>query len=163
MGVKTRKLRGKWYLVIDYRGKRKTRVIGTDRKIAEEARRQVEAKLALGAYGILGNQEQVPTFGVYAERWLRGYVEVERKGSTLRSYEQLLRLHVIPRFGQSRLSDIKREEIKAFLGELSREKKAIGGKTVPRFARNTLRLIVGALRSVLSAAVEDGVIESSPA
>ena len=47
MGVKIRKLRGKWYLVIDYRGKRKTRVIGTDRKIAEEVRRQVEAKLAL--------------------------------------------------------------------------------------------------------------------
>jgi hypothetical protein len=28
MGVKIRKLRGKWYLVIDYRGKRKTRVSG---------------------------------------------------------------------------------------------------------------------------------------
>src|SRR5271157_5362348 len=163
MGVKIRKLRGKWYLVIDHRGKRKTRVIGTDRKIAEEVRRQVEAKLALGDYGILGNQEQVPTFGAYAERWLRGYVEVERKGSTLRSYEQLLRLHVSPRFGHRNLTDIKREEIKAFLGDLSRQTKAVGGNTVPRFARNTLRLIVGALRSVLSAAVEDGLIENSPA
>jgi integrase len=125
MGVKIRKLRSKWYLVIDYRGKHKTRVIGTDRKIAEEVRRQVEAKLALGDYGILGNQQQVPTFGAYAKSWLRGYVEVERKGSTLRSYEQLLRLHVVPRFGQARLSDIKREEIKVFLGELSREKKEV--------------------------------------
>ncbi len=163
MGVKIRKLRGKWYLVIDYRGKRKTRVIGTDRKIAEEVRRQVEAKLSLGDYGILGSEEQVPMFDAYAERWLRSYVEVERKGSTLRSYKQLLRLHVSPRFGHRNLSDIKREEIKAFLGELSRQTKVVGGKTVPRFARNTLRLIVGALRSVLSAAVEDGLIENSPA
>jgi hypothetical protein len=58
MGVKIRKLRGKWYLVIDYRGKRKTRVIGTDRKIAEEVRRQVEAKLALGDMGILADQSR---------------------------------------------------------------------------------------------------------
>ena len=164
MGVKIRKLRGKWYLVIDYHGKRKTRVIGTDRKIAEEVRRKVEAKLALGDYGILENQEQVPTFSAYAERWLKSYAEVECKGSTLRSYEQLLRLHVTPRFGQKRLSDIKREEIKTFLGELCRETKALdAGKTIPRFPRNTLRLIVGALRSVLNAAVEDGLIDNNPA
>jgi integrase len=163
MGVKIRKLRGKWYLVIDYHGKRKTRVIGTDRRVAEEVRRQVEAKLTLGDYGILENQEQIPTFGAYAERWLRTYVEVERKRSTLRSYEQLLRIHVIPRFGQTRLSDVKRGDIKAFLGDLSREQKLVWGKTVLRFARNTLRLIVGALRSVLNAAVEDGLIENNPA
>ena len=162
MGVKIRKLRGKWYLVIDYRGKRKTRVIGSDRKIAEEVRREVEAKLALGDFGILDPRES-PTFGMYAERWLKCYVEVERKGSTLRSYEQLLRLHVTPRFGQKRLSDIKREEIKAFLGELSRKTKTVNEETISRFSRNTLRLIVGALRSVLSAAVEDGLMENNPA
>jgi len=32
MGVKIRKIRGKYYLVIDYRGKRKTRVIGPNRQ-----------------------------------------------------------------------------------------------------------------------------------
>jgi hypothetical protein len=68
MGVKIRKLRGKWYLVIDHRGKRKTRVIGTDRKIAEEVRRQVEAKLALGDTGIFGSNERtIRTFGAYAD------------------------------------------------------------------------------------------------
>jgi len=65
MGVKIRKLRGKWYLVIDYRGKRKTRVIGSDRKIAEEVRRQVEAKLALGNIGILApGQCTMPTLAL---------------------------------------------------------------------------------------------------
>ena len=83
--------------------------------------------------------------------------------STPRSYEQLLRLHVIPRFGEKRLSEIKRQEIKAYLGELSRKTKTLNEETTSRFSRNTLRLIVGALRSVLSAAVEDGLIENNPA
>ena len=48
MGVKIRKLRGKWYLVIDYRGKRKTRVIGRDRKIAEEVRASSRGQACLG-------------------------------------------------------------------------------------------------------------------
>jgi integrase len=164
MGVKVRKLRGKWYLVIDYRGKRKTRVIGTDRKIAEQVRRQVEAKLALGDVGILEQDKaNVPTFATYAERWLESYAVVECKRSSVRSYEQLLRLYVTPRFGQDRLSEIKREDIRGFLGELSRQAKPTGETTVPRFARNTLRLIVSALRTVLSAAVEDGIIASNPA
>jgi hypothetical protein len=73
MGVKIRKLREKWYLVIDYHGKRKTQMIGTDRKFAEEVRRQVEAKLALGDIGILlDRSEAAPsTFGQYAERWMK--------------------------------------------------------------------------------------------
>jgi len=164
MGVKIRKIRGKYYLVIDYRGKRKTRVIGTDRKIAEEVRRQVEAKLALGDTGILdGNTAQVPTFADYAKSWLESYADVECKHSTYRSYEQLLRLHVIPCFGQKRLSDIRREHIKSFLAELSRQTKQNGETTVPKFARNTLRLIVCALRAVLNAAVEDGLLVANPA
>ena len=44
MGVKVRKLRGKWYLVIDHHGTRKKRVIGSDRRVADEVRRQVEAR-----------------------------------------------------------------------------------------------------------------------
>ena len=82
MGVKIRKLRGKWYLVIDHRGKRKTRAIGTDRKIAEEVRRQVEAKLALGDAGILSDRRLMPTFGAYADEWLKDYARLECKTST---------------------------------------------------------------------------------
>jgi integrase len=170
MGVKVRKIRGKYYLVIDYRGKRKTRVIGRDRKIAEEVRRQVEAKLALGDTGIFDeNQDKqksgevVPIFSDYAARWLESYAWVELKRSTFRSYEQLRRLHVIPQFGHLKLSDIKRQDIKMFLSKLSRQTKTINQVTSPKFSRDTLRLVVCALRTVLNAAVEDGDLESNPA
>ena len=156
MGVKIRKLRGKWYLVIDYRGKRKTRVIGTDRKIAEEVRRQVEAKLALADYGILlDNQEKaLPTFGEYTERWMKEYAEVENKPSTVVKHEQVLRLYLLPEFATKRLGAIRRDEVKAFLAAL-----ASGGK----LSRNSMRLILSTLRVILNHAVEDGLLGRNPA
>ena len=47
MGVKLRRVRVKWYLYIDWNGKRKCKCVGTNKQLAEEIRRQVEAKLAL--------------------------------------------------------------------------------------------------------------------
>jgi len=57
----------------------------------------------------------------------------------VRSYEQLLRVHVFPHFGKRLLTHIKREHVKNFIADLS---------VSTRFARNTLRLIVCALRAV---------------
>ncbi len=156
MGVKIRKLRGKWYLVIDYRGKRKTRVIGTDHKIAEQVRRQVEAKLALGDVGILlDNQEPASsTFGEYTGRWMEEYAQVENKPSTVVKHEQVLRLYLLPQFGTKPLASIRRDEVKAFLAAL-----ASGGK----LSRNSMRLILSTLRVILNHAVEDGLLDRNPA
>ncbi len=48
MGVKIRKRGGKWYVFVNYRGRRKAKCVGTSRELAEQVRRQLEAKLALG-------------------------------------------------------------------------------------------------------------------
>lgn len=162
MGVKVRKIGTKWYLVVDYHGQRKSKCVGT-RAAAEEARRKLEARLALGDLGFLQEKDSVPTFGPYAEKWLKEYAVLECKPSTVRSYEQLLRLHVIPRFGSKRLVDIKRDEVKKFLLELSTETKLVNEVPRLKFSKNTLRLIMSALRPVLNAAVEEGLIESNPA
>ncbi len=163
MGVKIRKRGSKWYVYVNYHGRRKNRCVGT-REAAERVRREIEARLALGDQTFLTDGGRaVPTFKVFAEGWLETYAEVECKPSTKRSYEQLLRLHVTPRFGDKKLTEIKREDIKQFLAKLSQATQEINHVIVPRFARNTLRLIVCALRTVLNAAVEDGLIESNPA
>src|SRR6516165_4825016 len=108
MSVKIRKKGGKWYVFCHYQGRRKAKCVGT-RAAAEQVKRTLEAKLALGDLGFLQNATlEVPTFGDYSAQWLRNYVEVERKPSTYRSYEQLLRLHVNPRFGATKLTDISR-------------------------------------------------------
>src|SRR5262249_18339162 len=85
------------------------------------------------------------------------------KPSTARSYEQLLRVHVTPHFGRRKVTDIKRDEVKQFLSQLGQATRLVGETPIPRFSRNTLRLIVCALRAVLNAALEDGLIDNNPA
>ena len=163
MGVKIKKRGSKWYVYVYFQGRGKNRAVGT-REAAEKVRRELEARLALGDVTFLsGNEQKVPTFQMYAEQWLRTYADVQCKQSTWRSYEQLLRVHVTARFGSKLLTDIRREEIKRFLAELSPATHEVNGTTTLKFARNTLRLIICALRAVLNSAVEDGLIASNPA
>jgi hypothetical protein len=72
MGVRVRKHKGQWYLFVDFHGKRKAKCVGSSRKVAEEVKRQVEAKLILGDLGIFGSDgPPMPTFNAYADRWLK--------------------------------------------------------------------------------------------
>ena len=61
MGVKLRKRGGKWYVFVNYHGKRKAKCVGTSREIAEQVRRQLEAKLALGDLALLDDGEKTQT------------------------------------------------------------------------------------------------------
>src|SRR5215469_7093911 len=163
MGVKIKKRGSKWYVYVNFQGRRKNRAVGTC-EAAERVRRELEARLALGDVSFLsGNEQKVPTFQVYAEQWLRIYADVQCKQSTRRSYEQLLRVHVTPRFGSKLLTDIQRQDVKQFLAELSQATHEVCGTTTLKLSRNTLRLIICALRAVLNAAVEDGLIARNPA
>src|ERR1051326_6684677 len=156
MGITIRKKGRKWYLFVNYYGRRKAKCVGT-RAAAEEVKRQLEAKFALGDVGFM-KEASSATFETYATRWLDQQAKLELKRSTYRSYEQLLRIHVTPAFGQRRLSEITREQVKKFVAELSRAIKPALSENEPsrpRFSRNSMRLIVGALRSVKNAAVED--------
>jgi integrase len=164
MGVKVTKRGKKFFVFVTHHGQRKAKCVGTSRDAAEEVKRELEARLALRDLGFLAaDKKQVPTFDAYSQRWLREYAAVECKPSTVRSYEQLLRVHVTPRFGEKPLTEITREQIKTFVTGLSQAYKVVNELKVRKFSRNTLRLIVCALRSVLGAAVEDGLIASNPA
>ena len=152
MGVKVRKRNGKWYVVIDYHGRRKSKCIGT-REAAERVKREVESRLALGEVGILDERKK-QTFGEYAQRWLSSYVAAQCKPSTAEGYGVIVRVHLIPRFGEMPLERVSRGEIKSYLSEL-----VAGGK----FARATIQNILATLRAILMHAVEDGLIAANPA
>jgi hypothetical protein len=84
MGVKIRKRGGKWYVFVNYHGRRKAKCVGTSRQIAEQVKRQLEAKLALGDLGFLSEGEtQVSTFDAYADQWMKDYARIECKTSTV--------------------------------------------------------------------------------
>ena len=152
MGVKIRKRGGKWYVFVNYHGRRKAKCVGTSRELAEQVRRQLEAKLALGDLGFL-SEEPVLTVRQYSETWLKQYAELELKQSTVDFYQDYQRRYVFPRFGELKLTAITRDDVKSFAADLN----ARG------LARNTIRLAVAALRVVLSAAVEDGILSANPA
>jgi hypothetical protein len=153
MSVKVRKLRGSWYVVIDHKGRRVKRKVGGTLEYARGIARQLQEKLMREELGILNKENAAPLFSLYAEQWLRNHGH-DIQPSTKRSYEQLLRLHVTPRFGQKPLDKITRDDVKEFVSAVSE---------TGDHSRNTVRLILTSLRAVLSAAMEDKLIDSNPA
>jgi integrase len=152
MGVKIRKRGGKWYVFVNYHGRRKAKCVGPSRELAEQVRRQIEAKLALGDLGFLQEEEKV-TFGKYADRWLKQHAELHCKPSTISGYKDVLRLHIRPRFADISLDRISRDDVKELFANLSAK----------GLSANTLKNILIVLRVILNSAVEDGLVQANTA
>jgi integrase len=149
MGVKIRKRDGKWYVFVNYHGRRKAKCIGTSRELAEQVRRQLEAKLALGDLGFLREAEDI-TFGKYTDRWLIQHAELHCKPSTIKGYRAVLRLHVRPRFENISIDRISRNDVKENL-------------SAKGLSANTLKNALIVLRVILNSAVEDGLVQANAA
>ena len=90
MGVKVRRRGTKWYVYVDYQGRRKAKCIGS-RATAEQVKRLLEAKLALGDLGVLdAEHDKKPSFNTYADGWMKDYARIECKTSTADGYEGVL-------------------------------------------------------------------------
>ena len=151
MGVKLRERPGKgWYVFIDHRNQRKAKFFGKNKVLAKEFKDKLEAKLKLGSVGITTKA------GVkvedYAETWL-DRIRHTRKHSTHDDYRKILDRDLLLTLRGLDLEDITREKVKAvaFAGL----KKGQSPKTV----QNVIRC----LSSLLSHAVEDGLLTINPA
>ena len=118
MGVTVRqKVPGKgnaWWVFVAHNNKRTSRMVG-DKKAAEDVASKIPAKLQLGDFDLKGQEKrQEPTFKEYADFWISTIAPAASKESTVRSYEELQRLHVLPAFGGLRLIDINRGKVKDF-------------------------------------------------
>jgi integrase len=152
MGVKIKKRGSKWYVYVNYHGRRKNRCVGT-REAAERVRREIEARLALGDVGFLTQNENAPVFGTFADRWLKDYARVECKTSTADGYDGVIEQYLRPRFGNRCLDQIKRDDIKAMINEL----------IAKELSRNTVRNALCVIRGIFNEAIEAGIVEANPA
>ena len=153
MGGKVRKKGDKWYVVVDYHGRRKSKCIGS-REAAEQVRRQVEARLALGDLSVIDNEDdREPSFNTYADAWLKDYARIECKTSTADGYEGVLDQYLRPRFGKKLLDEIRRDDIKALINDL----------ITKELSRNTIRNALCVIRGLFNYAIEEGLVESNPA
>lgn len=153
MAVKVRRKKGKWYIFIDWKGKRKARWVGASREAAEQARREIERRLMTGDFN-LNDECSAPSFTDYAHSWLTSHAQPNLKLSTAEGYEVIVRKHLIPAFVNIQLSALTRTRVKSYLADLTKS---------GQISRNTVRNILATLRSLLSHAVEDNVIDQNPA
>ncbi len=91
------------------------------------------------------------TLAAYVERW-RSLLTRHLKPRTLASYTETLDLHLLPAFGTTRVRDLERGTIKAFLAS-----------KLATHQRNSVRIMHATLRVVLNAAIDDGLILANPA
>ena len=168
MGVKVRerpKGSGVWWILIDHHSKRKSKKIGKNKKLAQEAAKKIEAKLTLGDFKLNGEEEpKTPTLKEYVNGWkdqenkfIPGWFDKQAKlglkRSTWRNYRVILKKHILPEFGDQRLDEITGRTTAAFL--VSKIKSGLSSKT----AKN----IKNCLSSVLSYAHQpDGYLERNP-
>jgi integrase len=132
----------------------------------DEARRRKRQAEADADRGELRDLSRV-TFGDHAREWVAGYLSRTSNGlreSTRRSYDQMLRVRVIPYFdahARLRLAEIEPRDVKGFVRWLvEQEDPRRPGRLL---AKLTIRQHVAVLRALLGDATEEGVIRSNPA
>ena len=96
-------------------------------------------------------QKEVPTLAQFAPRFVEGYARANRhKPSGVAAKESILRAHLIPLFGETKLDAIRTESVQRLKTQL-RDR-----------APKTVNNVLAVLRRLLSVAVEWGVITSMP-
>src|SRR4030095_4082042 len=117
-------MKGAWWVVTHYRGKRRKKRFGPmsdEKRQAEEVAKKINAKLVLGEFAPSGRGKTLP-FGEFAELWLRREVELplerEMKGhlapGTARACRLQLDVHLKPHFKDVELRSIGLSEVQRF-------------------------------------------------
>ncbi len=163
MGVQVRQIyEGSWYLRITYQGIRKTKAVGSKVRATELARK---LKTALELYGLDAlkvleeNHEKevaraakpIPTIDEYQAQWVAELEKTDLKKSTKQSYSFLVAKHIVPAFGTEKLDALTYAKLKIWVIEQA-------GK----FSKDTVRLMVAVLRSMLQEAVNEGILAVNP-
>ena len=169
MGVKVRerpKGSGIYWLFIDFEGKRKAKKVGTNKKLANDLAKQLEAKIVLGHFELGESDEsELPTLKQYVFGWtdstgnknigwLDKYAKLALKSSTWTVYENLLKVHIIPEMGNLKLDEITPK----LVGELIVKKFGQGLRS--QTVKNLKNCLGSALRYAVS---PDQYIASNPA
>ena len=155
MGIKVRRMRGKWYLVIHFAGRRRTYCVGEDHQEAVDLRDELEIRFKVLGAAAFKNLKQKPSKHTRFKPHSEGWVE-ERKCSglseaTVARDQTNLEHHLWPAFENKTLDEIDYTLLKAFCLKKSKD-----------YTKDTVRLMLATMRSIMSEAVADGLINSNP-
>lgn len=158
MGVKVKHWKGAYWLFINHNGKRKARRVGAGpagQRAANAAAIKIQARLAEGDTGPIEDSTASPptTFRSYAEGWIETHAKQACKFSTARVYEANLDRHILPVLGDKPVTALSRMDCRTLIAEC--RKKGLSRKSIENIGRT--------VSSVLSQAMEDGLITGNPA
>jgi integrase len=157
MGVKVRekpKASGIYWVFINHHGRRKSKKIGTDKKLAKEVAEKIKAKLVLGEFDLIVEEKKDgPKFKDYASLWLEDYIKQTKRHTTYQRYKSLLKRYIEPKIGKITIEQIKRSDVRNTL--LAIYKKGLSKSTVST-ARNVIS-------GTIEYAIEEELLTSNPA
>jgi integrase len=162
MAAKIRQIRGKWYVVIHYKGHRWKECVGTSQRAAQEVADTIQAEIKLGKYeeGRPAKVEPVP-FAEFADEWHRREIllPIERghEGSaslgTAEVYALQIRVHLTPFFRDQDVQTLTRAHVQAFYDHCVETGR-------PRSAKS-IDMALNALRQILSYARSRGLVATN--
>jgi len=145
---RTRNGQVRWYMRYrDPNGQQRTKTF--DRKVdAERYLTTIESSKLTGSY--IDPAAARLTLGPWAHGWLDGQTHL--KPSTRERYAGILRAHIVPRWGSTRMSDVSHSAVQAWISELSATRSAA-----------TTRKVHRVLSLILDTAVRDDRLVRNPA
>jgi integrase len=152
MAVKVRQRKGKWWILIDHKGKRKAKCVGDSQRTARLFAEKMEAALLLGQFDLSKAEPRRP-FDNYFTHWLETYAKAHCKESAIDRYRRTFRLYLLPALKHKDLGAISRDDVK----------KLVYGLVSAGKSRNSVRAALTPLIEMFNHAVEDGHIAVNPA
>src|SRR5438067_1120630 len=123
MSVKVKLHKGRWWLFIHHKGRRKAKCVGTDKRAADAVAAKIAAKLALGEFDLAREEKTRRPFDAYYSAWLDSYARTHCQPSTCDQYDSVYRVHLLPHFGKRDIAEISREDVKALIARLAAKRR----------------------------------------
>ena len=127
---------------------------------AKQKRAALNTDVARGDYSPSTTQ----TVSSYADQWIETYAGRTRRGfreETRDDYRRILKADAKPFLGKMRLGDVRAQDIKAYIHEVSSREVRRGGVD-QQVKSNTVRLSVAPVRAMFATALEEGIIRVNP-
>ena len=159
MAVKLRERPGKgWYVLTDWQGQRKAKFFGKNKKQAKAFADKLSARLKWAEQSgepiaLSRPDGQIPTLRECLIEWLTVYAEAHCKPSTASAYRQVVGRHVLPVFGDRRLDEVTRPDVKRFIASL----------VAQGLKKRTIHNILTPLKEAYHHAIDDGLALVNPA
>ena len=106
-----------------------------------------------------GGERSTPTFAAFAGRWLETVCKTEKAKTQWAKDEEVIRLHLIPAFGEVRLSALRKAHLVRLKADL-RQKRARGKTTT--LSPKTVNLVVALAKRIMATAVDFGLLDENP-